>query len=274
MKRVLGSALFTLAITTAALAQPTGADPATPTNPPGSDEIVLNFRGTIDGSDQITITRKQAIWRHSYWDLPPEPLTLNGISWDPRGQATLKNSGKTRFLPHPVEFQSARLNRIQGRDTVALEANRDSVVVHLSDTPNGASLYEFQVILRRRDVNVAGRKPARTPRATLRVVAEIDGSDELHLDAREARWVHRHWDWPGEVRLTQVAWDPRESPTLKNEGETRFLDSPVDFATARMTRQDGRDTAVLEHTDGGLVIYFADSPPGRSSYDLLIRFGE
>src|SRR5262249_1387459 len=159
-------------------------------------------------------------------------------------------------LPQSVDFRSARLTRIQGRDTVALESNRDAVVIHLGDTPDGAALYEFQVIFRPREAKLGERKPVRTPRATLRVVTEVDGSDELHVDARGARGVHRHWDWPGEVRLNQVAWDPRESAMLKNEGETRFLDSPVDFSTARMTRKDSRDLAVLEHTDGGLVIYF------------------
>src|SRR5262249_50291618 len=152
-----------------------------------SDEIVLSFRGSIDGSDQIKITMTQATWRHTHWDMPPEPVTLHGVSWDPREQLTLKNTGKTRYLPRPVDFKSARLNRIQVRDTVALETNQDSVVIHISDTPDGASLYDFQVIFRPRDAKVRGRKPAHTPRATLRVVAEIDGSDELHIDARGAR---------------------------------------------------------------------------------------
>jgi hypothetical protein len=52
--------------------------------PPGSDEVVLTFRGQIDGGDQIEITDSQAVWRHTHWDLPPEPVMLNGISWDPR----------------------------------------------------------------------------------------------------------------------------------------------------------------------------------------------
>ena len=274
MKIVLGTTLFTLAISAAALAQPVTGGRAKPTNPAGSEEIVLSFRGSIDGSDQITITRTGAIWQHGHWDMPPEPVTLNGISWDPRERPTLKNADGTRFLPRAVDFRSARLNRIQARDTVALETNRDSVVIHLSDTPEGAALYEFQVIFRRRDAKVGGGKPPRTPRATLRVIADIDGSDELHVDARGARWVHRQCEWPGAVHLNQVAWDPEKSASLRNEGETRFLESPVDFETARVTRKDGRDTAVLEHTDGGLVIYFADSPPGRSTYDLTIRFGE
>lgn len=274
MIRVAGSCFVTLALAAAAVAQANRPTRDTPVNPPGSVEIVLTFRGAIDGSDQITITKAGATWRHGHWDLPPQPVTLNGISWDPKEHQTLKNAGKTRFLPRPVDFRSARLNRIQGRDTVALATSREGVVIHLSDTPDGASTYEFQVIFRPRDPKIGERKTRETPRATLRVVAVIDGSDELHIDARGARWVHRHWDWPGEVRLNQVTWDPKKSPTLKNEGETRFLDSPVDFATARMTMQDGRDTAVLERTDGGLVIYFADSPLGRSSYDLMIRFGE
>src|SRR4051794_2548940 len=79
-------------------AQPTGDGRA---EPPSPDEIVLTFRGQIDGSDQIKISPTQATWRHSYWDMPPEPVTLNGISWDPREQRALKNEGKTRFLPRP-----------------------------------------------------------------------------------------------------------------------------------------------------------------------------
>ena len=67
------------------------------------------------------------------------------------------------------------------------------------------------------------------------------------------------WHWPAEVRLNKVKWIPKESPTLKNEGTTRFLGKPVDFSKARVSRKEGRDTAVLEHVDGGLIIYFADS---------------
>ena len=66
-------------------------------------------------------------------DMPPKPVAMNGISWDPRVQDTLKNVGKTRFLKSPVDFRTARLNRIQARDIVAIEQNKDSVVVYIND---------------------------------------------------------------------------------------------------------------------------------------------
>ena len=115
--------------------------------------------------------------------------------------------------------------------------------------------------------------PARSARS-LRIVADIDGTDELHIDAQGARWVHRSWQWPSEVRLNKVAWNPEKSPMLKNEGATKFLNGPVDFSKARMIKKEGRGMAVMEHTDGGVVIYFADGPSDRSTYEVAIIFGE
>jgi hypothetical protein len=243
--------------------------------PPGSDEVVLSFKGEFDGSEEIKITQNRAAWRHTYGNLPTGPVTLNGISWNTADDPSLKNEGSTRFLPKPVDFQSARLRKIEGRDTVVLERFKDSVVVHISDTPNFAAPYEFQVIFPpRSDRSVKTRAPARSNRASLRIVAEIDGSDELHINADGARWVHRQWEWPGPVRLNDVEWDPEESPTLKNAGDTKFLDSSVVFSTARMVRNAGRDLVVMEPTDGGLIVYFADNPLSRATYDVTIKFGE
>ena len=134
-------------------------------------------------------------------------------------------------------------------------------MIAINDTPNGADLYEFQVVFR-----------PQPRRASLRVVAEIDGSDQLHLDAAGARWVHGQWEVPKEVRLNQVRWYPQDPPVLKNQGETRYLEGPVDFSSARLTVNEGRDTAVLEHTEKGLVVHFADNPLGRATYDVTISF--
>jgi hypothetical protein len=274
MKTVLSAALCGLAIGMTAWAQPTEDRRTKPPHPAAPDEIVLSFRGLIDGSDRIQITPTGATWRHLYWQMPPEPVTLNGIAWDPSRRRTLENQGETRFLPRPVDFASARLKRIRGRDTVALERGEEGVVIHINDTPFEASLYEFQVVFRPRNSTAGGKDGARARRPTLQVVAEIDGSDELHVDARGARWVHREWEWPREVRLNGVAWDPERSPTLRNDGATRFLPGAVDVAKARLTRDEARDTAVLEPTEEGLVLIFADSPPDRSTYDVTITFGD
>jgi hypothetical protein len=186
----------------------------------------------------------------------------------------LVNQGATRFLPAPVDFASSRLNRIEGRDTVAIERGKDSVVIHLSDSPAGAAPYEFQVVFRPRGAGPNRRTRPPSVRETLRIVADIDGSDELHIGDHGARWVHREWDWPGEVRLNNVLWRPQEKSTLPNEGKTRFLRGDVDFSIARVSRKEGRDTAVLQCVDGGIVIHFADNPPGRSTYDLTVTFGD
>lgn len=170
---------------TASVAQPLG-----PTHPAESDEVVLTFRGQIDGSEKIEITMTHAYWHHGDWSLPEEPATLNGVPWEPTKERTLENAGATRFLQQEVDFRSARLKKLRCRDTVALDARGDSLVIAINDTPNGSDLYEFQVVFR--------RQPRR---ASLRVVAEIDGSDQLHLDAIGVRWVHGQWDAPKEVRL-------------------------------------------------------------------------
>jgi hypothetical protein len=111
-------------------------------------------------------------------------------------------------------------------------------------------------------------------RTALEVVADIAGSDELHITDRGARWVHHEWKWPAEVRLGRIKWVPKESPTLKNEGTTKFLDASVDFSKAKQTRKKCRDSAVLEHVDGGLIIYFADSLLSPSTYELTITFDD
>jgi hypothetical protein len=275
MRTTLGSILFGLAIITTAVVRSTGSGGTDRPGPADLDEIVLSFRGHIAGSDQITITQTEATWHHRFGDMPPEPVTLNGISWSPGEQATLKNEGRTRFLARPVDFQSARLRRIQVRDTAALERRKDSVVIHVNDSLlTGGSRYEFQVVFRPPGARADVRKHAGAIRTSLRIVADIDGSDALYIDARRARWVHRHWQPPEKVLLNKVEWIPRESPTLKNEGPTRFLKGPVDFSTARLIRKECRDTAVMEHTDGGLVIYFVDSPGDRSTYEVAVVFGE
>lgn len=227
------------------------------------NEVVVSFQGRMDGSDRIEITSTHAHWTHLNWEWPPEPVVLNGIKWNPKEQGSLVNHGGTRFLPSAVDFRSARLQKVQGRDTVVLERHRKSMVVYINDTPNGSSVYKFEIAL---------RPPL--ARTKLRVVAEIDGSDQLHLNGAGARWVHRHWDWPSKVYLNQVAWNPRKSRRLNNAGETTFLEGPVDFASAKMTVKQGRDLAVLEHTKNGLIIHFADNPLGKATYDLTISFGE
>ncbi|MCC9604983.1 hypothetical protein LOC68_25250 [Blastopirellula sp. JC732] len=107
---------------------------------------------------------------------------------------------------------------------------------------------------------------------SLHIVADIDGSDRLSVSAREIFWVHRHWDWPNLVKINDFEWSPRSSPVLGEQVSQRLLAESVDFASAKMTVRQGRDTVVLETFDDHILIHFADSPNGRSNYDLTITF--
>jgi hypothetical protein len=106
----------------------------------------------------------------------------------------------------------------------------------------------------------------------LTIAAAIDGSDELRVSRDGARWMHRHWDPPQEVKLGSVVWNVREQPFLPNQGPTRFLPDTVDLGTARVIRRQGRDVVSLEVRDAAIVVSFADTPEGSAPYELTIRF--
>ena len=106
----------------------------------------------------------------------------------------------------------------------------------------------------------------------LRISVDIDGSDRLLISGQEVLWIHRHWDWPDRVSINDVQWQPRHSPVLGEELRQSLFSAPVDFSSGRMTVHQGRDTVVLHAFSDHIVIHFADTPNGRSTYDLTIVF--
>ena len=42
------------------------------------------------------------------------------------------------------------------------------------------------------------------PTNSLRIVAVVDGSDELHISHGSARWMHKSWQFPTEVEINAV----------------------------------------------------------------------
>lgn len=225
----------------------------------------LRFRGFIDGSSRIRISADAATWTLVDRGLSAQPCTLNDISWNPNVAMTLSNQGATAFLPgaDALDFRHARLQRIRGRDLVAMECSAESLVVSLNDTPNGESEYEFRIVF-----------PPRPRSAVLHITAEIDGSDELHISPDRVWWVHKQWDWPQTVSLNGVAWNPRENPVLPDARRAELLNVPLDFSTARLIIKAVRDMAILMPEDDGpgIVIHFADNPNGAALTDLTVIF--
>lgn len=117
---------------------------------------------------------------------------------------------------------------------------------------------------------VQGKEPPR--QISFRIVADIDGSDRLSISWHEVLWIHRHWDWPDHVRINEFDWQPRHSPVLGEGARESLFAAPVDFSSARMTVHQGRDTVVMETFDDHVVIHYADSPNGRSTYDVTVTF--
>lgn len=233
---------------------------------------ILEFDGSVDGSERLEINATEAVWEHLYLALPKAPVKLNGINWDLSKTKKLVNAGDTKFLDRGVDFERAKLEVLEGRDIVVLTKTKTSVVVYINDTNPGEGRYRFRISF---------DKPAADPKsvpnavqATLKVRARIDGSDVLRITQREAKWEHKQWAWPTDISLNGIRWNAKEQPTLANEEKTPFLPQTVDFSTARVTKKKGRDLAELVYDDNGITIYFADNPNGADDYELEISFGK
>lgn len=54
---------------------------------------------------------------------------------------------------------------------------------------------------------VPGFESSREAPRELRIVAQIDGVDELHISHAKASWVHRAFDMPSAVSINGQSWD-------------------------------------------------------------------
>lgn len=243
-------------------------DPESKKAQPGA---TLHFFGTIDGSDRITINHRGAVWDHVNWQWPSQPVSINGVQWNPCDKNVFTPLGKADFLPPDINFQSAVLELITGRDTVVMERTSSNVVVFVNDTPKTEGAYEFKLHLFTSAPAPTPPMPLAQP-AQLRISARIDGSDRLVIDDEGATWQHKFWRWPAEVSLNGIAWSPEMAPKLPNSGATRFLPSKVNWSTARVTHRSGRDLAVLETRADSVVIHFADNPNDSDDYEINLAF--
>jgi hypothetical protein len=234
------------------------------------DTFVLSVQAVVDGSDELYLDVSGAQWSHKHWGWPSQ-MSLNGVLWDPALSNQLPNSGDTAFLPANVDFSRAQINVLQGRDTVAMERDANSLVVYLADTPNGADTYSFEIAFPlHRSRKPSGSKGTRT--TLLQISAVIDGSDVLYITKKGAVWTHKHWGWPGEVTLNGIGWNPSVSSIIANSAGSRFLDRRVKFSSARVLVREGRDTVAVMPQKDGLLIFFADNPIGSGVYNLTIEF--
>lgn len=245
-----------------------------PLGPDGTnaDEAVFHFKGVVDGSDQIVITRQGAWWQHVNWGWPDGAVTVNATRWNPSEKNFLTTTGAVPFLPENYSLTAVSLEKLEGRDVVALERTNSGLVVYLNDTPPEAAPYEFKIHFKKATAKPVGLR--HSPRATLKIAAQVDGSDLLKITAREATWQHGTWSSPGVVRLNDIAWDSDQTNILMNTGTNTFLPATVDFSTAKIIHRQGRDVSTMWADKDALWVSFADNPNGSDAYELDISFGQ
>lgn len=235
-----------------------------------ASEAVLHFKGRIDGTDRIVIKRQGALWEHVNWGWPIGTITVNGHQWKPSEKNFMTTTGAALFLPEKYSLTVPKLERIEGRDVVSLERTEDALIVYLDDTPLAAAPYEFKIRF-----PLANSEPESKPgstRASLKIAAVIDGSDLLRITAHEARWTHRAWKAPKNIKLNDVSWDLRRTNALSNTDTHRFLPDGVDFSSAKIVSRKGRDLVTMWADRDAIWINFADNPNGADAYELEIAF--
>ena len=237
-----------------------------------TNEAVFHFKGMVDGSDRITITRQGALWEHVNWGWPAGAVTVNGSQWNPSEKNFMTTTGAVLFLSEKYSLTAAKLEIIEGRDVIALERTNQALIVYLDDTPPGAAPYEFKIHFPR--VKATPAPVHSSTAATLKIAAQIDGSDSLKITAREATWEHRAWSRPGAVSLNDIPWDLGLTNVLMNAGTNTFLPSGVDLSTARIVSRKGRDVVTMWADADALWIQFADNPNGTDDYELDLSFGQ
>lgn len=235
-------------------------------------DAVFHFKGIIDGSDRILITRDGALWSHVNWDWPAGAVTVNGTQWAPAEKNYLTAPGTREFLPEPFSLSAVSVEKISGRDLIAIERVDNGLLIYLDDTPPGADQYEFEIHFH--PTAFESVKQVQSPPARLIIAAQIDGSDSIRITRQQATWEHRTWGPPRNVSLNGVSWDLERTNVLENSGSTAFLPYHVDFSKARIVSRKGRDVATMWSDDESLLISFADNPNGDDEYELEISFGQ
>jgi hypothetical protein len=238
------------------------SSPAQATITPAIQSIPLQIKAEIDGSDVINITPGGVTLRHIAWK-PPSAITLNAVPFSPDSPLTLEQIGLSQ-----AELSTATVITRHGRGTIAVENVANGIAIHFADPQGGAASYQIALTFMPKSAQSPATLPAKRPAdsAVLDIKAFIRGSDLLTISPTGAIWKHVALGWPSNVQFDDHPWSPETTRTL-NEIDL----SNLDFSSAWMESQTGRDTLVMEKSNNALNIYFCDTPGGGSDYEIKIR---
>jgi hypothetical protein len=107
----------------------------------------------------------------------------------------------------------------------------------------------------------------------LRIVAVIDGSDEVRFTSTEAQWNHVSFGPPNGVKINGIAWNPHDTPVMKTMGVSQLLGKDVeDLSKVRMRKLFGRGRAELRAGKDSVTVVFDDPEPGAAPYEVVLTF--
>lgn len=109
------------------------------TRPSAPPKRTVVIKANIDGSDELYVTARGLIWNHKLWDWPSD-VTINGRSWDPHDPMPLEQLG-INLTAVDLSAERVTVTHREARDTLAVEANDDGLVVYFCDSPGGADAY-------------------------------------------------------------------------------------------------------------------------------------
>jgi len=106
-------------------------------------------------------------------------------------------------------------------------------------------------------------------------LANIDGTDQLHISHHAASWEHGSWGWPTKVQINGQPWSPRRQRTLQVGPDSPFLRSNIKLAGATIRKIRGRGQVNLDYNANGLIVRFNDEGHnGSATYEVLITFAD
>ncbi|MCA9005626.1 MAG: hypothetical protein KDA70_10175, partial [Planctomycetaceae bacterium] len=110
---------------------------------------------------------------------------------------------------------------------------------------------------------------------SLHILANIDGTDQLHISHRAVRWKHGSWAWPTHVEINGQPWSPQQQHTLQVGTDSPFVRSHIRLAGATINKIRGRGQVRLGYDANGLIVHFNDEGHnGSDTYEVLITFAD
>jgi hypothetical protein len=220
---------------------------------PGPEDFVGTWIGKWDSTYALKLTMRPANGRslavvYEHEETPGQPMISQNLHPTPNG----------RVAKMPRAALVMTLSETQA-NTARLDGNFDL----------GGSFHHTATLTRvpvsDAETQVDWLAGAASGQIILDIKANIDGSDILHLTQSGAKWEHRGYQWPTDVSVNKISWDPSSQPELTKTG----LEN-ADFSTAKVVGRMGRDIIAVETHTNGLDIAFDDGPAGADAYEVKI----